>query len=59
MKRFLCKNVEDFHLFDDMKKKNGDNPAVGILLCTETEKTVARYSAVKTLKKEHAAKRHR
>ena len=31
-------------MYDDLKKGESDNPTIGILLCTETDKTVARYS---------------
>jgi len=43
-------------MFDDMKKKEGDNPTIGILLCTETDKTIARYSVLNENKQLFAAK---
>ena len=33
-------------LYDDFKKGEHDNPTIGILLCTETDKTIARYSVL-------------
>jgi predicted nuclease of restriction endonuclease-like (RecB) superfamily len=33
-------------MYDDLKRGNGDNPTIGILLCTETDKTIARYSVL-------------
>lgn len=33
-------------MYDDLKKDNTDNPTIGILLCTETDKTIARYSVL-------------
>lgn len=33
-------------MYDDLKKPKEDNPTIGILLCTETDKTVAKYSAL-------------
>ena len=33
-------------MYDDMKKQKDDNPTIGILLCTETDKTIARYSVL-------------
>ncbi|MDR2716455.1 MAG: PDDEXK nuclease domain-containing protein [Treponema sp.] len=33
-------------MLDDIKKRDGDNPTIGILLCTETDKTIARYSVL-------------
>ena len=33
-------------LYDDLKKGEQDNPTIGILLCTETDKTIARYSVL-------------
>lgn len=33
-------------LYDDLKKSEHDNPTIGILLCTETDKTIARYSVL-------------
>ena len=43
-------------MFDDMKKREGDNPTIGILLCTETDKTIARYSVLNENKQLFAAK---
>ncbi|AND63114.1 hypothetical protein AX766_01080 [Flavobacterium covae] len=31
-------------MYDDLKKPKEDNPTIGILLCTETDKTIAKYS---------------
>jgi len=31
---------------DDLKRGKDDNPTIGILLCTETDKTIARYSVL-------------
>lgn len=33
-------------MYDDLKKREDDNPTIGILLCTETDKTIARYSVL-------------
>lgn len=33
-------------MFDDLERKEGDNPTVGILLCTETDYTIAKYSVL-------------
>jgi predicted nuclease of restriction endonuclease-like (RecB) superfamily len=33
-------------LYDDFMKGEHDNPTIGILLCTETDKTIARYSVL-------------
>jgi len=43
-------------MFDDMKKQEGDNPTIGILLCTETDKTIARYSVLNENQQLFAAK---
>jgi len=43
-------------MFDDLKKRDGDNPAIGILLCTETDKTIAKYSVLNENKQLFAAK---
>lgn len=31
-------------MYDDLKKQTSDNPTIGILLCTETDHTIAKYS---------------
>lgn len=31
-------------MYDDLKCKEGDNPALGILLCSETDEDITRYS---------------
>lgn len=33
-------------MYDDLKKLESDNPTIGILLCTETDKTIAKYSVL-------------
>lgn len=33
-------------MFDDLKRRADDNPTIGILLCSNTDKTVARYSVL-------------
>ena len=43
-------------MFDDMEKREGDNPTIGILLCTETDKTIAKYSVLSESKQLFAAK---
>lgn len=33
-------------MYDDLKKQASDNPTIGILLCTETDSTIAKYSVL-------------
>jgi len=33
-------------MFDDLQKTETDNPTIGILLCTETDKMIAKYSVL-------------
>lgn len=33
-------------MYDDLKKQKNDNPTIGILLCTETDNTIAKYSVL-------------
>lgn len=33
-------------MFDDQERAEADNPTIGILLCTETDSTIARYSVL-------------
>ena len=43
-------------MYDDLKKPKEDNPTIGILLCTETDKTVAKYSVLSDNKNLFASK---
>ena len=43
-------------LFDTYKRPEGDNPTIGLLLCSETSKDLARYSILKDSKQIYAAK---
>jgi predicted nuclease of restriction endonuclease-like (RecB) superfamily len=43
-------------MYDDLKKPKEDNPTIGILLCTETDKTVAKYSVLADNKQLFASK---
>ncbi len=33
-------------MYDDLKRSEGDNPTIGILLCSETSRDIARYSVL-------------
>ena len=33
-------------MFDDLKKDKSDNPAIGILMCSEKDETVVKYSVL-------------
>ncbi|MDO5523795.1 MAG: PDDEXK nuclease domain-containing protein [Bacteroidia bacterium] len=43
-------------MFDDLKRSEMDNPTIGILLCTETDSTIAKYSVLKDSKQLFASK---
>jgi predicted nuclease of restriction endonuclease-like (RecB) superfamily len=43
-------------MFDDLERPQGDNPTIGILLCTETDKTIAKYSILSESKQLFASK---
>jgi hypothetical protein len=34
-------------MYDELKRNDGDNPTIGIVLCSETDKNIARYSVLK------------
>jgi predicted nuclease of restriction endonuclease-like (RecB) superfamily len=44
------------NMYDDLKKQESDNPTIGILLCTETDKTIAKYSGLNQNSKLFATK---
>ena len=33
-------------MFDNLEKSETDNPSIGILLCTQTDQTIAKYSVL-------------
>lgn len=43
-------------MFDDMKKPDGDNPTIGIILCADKSETVVRYSILQDNEKLFATK---
>lgn len=43
-------------MFDDLERKEGDNPTIGLLLCTETDRTIAKYSVLNENKQLFASK---
>lgn len=43
-------------MYDDLKRREDDNPTIGILLCTETSETIARYSVLHNSDQLFAAK---
>lgn len=43
-------------MYDELKCTESDNPTIGLLLCSETSKDLARYSILKDSKQLYAAK---
>lgn len=43
-------------MYDDLKKQENDQPTIGILLCTETDRTIAKYSVLNENKQLFASK---
>jgi hypothetical protein len=43
-------------MFDDLVATEGDNPSIGLILCTEKNETVAKYSVLKDRKQIFASK---
>lgn len=43
-------------MFDDLQKTESDNPTIGILLCSETDNTIAKYSVLNESKQLFASK---
>jgi predicted nuclease of restriction endonuclease-like (RecB) superfamily len=43
-------------MFDDLKKQDNDNPTIGIILCTEKDETVVKYSILNDNKQLFATK---
>jgi hypothetical protein len=33
-------------MYDDLKRNDGDNPTIGLLLCTEKDETIVKYSVL-------------
>ena len=43
-------------MYDERKRSEGDNPTIGILLCSETSEDIARYSILHDSKQLFASK---
>lgn len=43
-------------MFDELKRTDGDNPTIGILLCSDTDEDIARYSILHDSKQLFATK---
>lgn len=43
-------------MYDDLKKQDSDTATIGILLCTQTDRTIAKYSVLKENKQVFASK---
>ncbi len=43
-------------LYDDLKRTEGDNPTIGIILCTNKDETIAKYSVLKDSEQIFASK---
>ena len=49
-------DVGQMDMYDELKRTEGDNPTIGIVLCSETSKDIARYSILKGNEQLFAAK---
>ena len=45
-------------MYDELKRTEGDNPTIGILLCSETSQDIARFSILHDSKQLFASKYH-
>lgn len=43
-------------MYDDLKRGDGDNPTIGLLLCSQTDKTIVKYSVLNDNQQLFAAK---
>ena len=43
-------------MYDDLKRTEGDNPTIGVILCSDMDKSVVRYSILNDEKQLFAAK---
>jgi hypothetical protein len=43
-------------MYDDLVKSSDDNPTIGVLLCTDTDNTIGRYSVLHDSEQIFAAK---
>jgi hypothetical protein len=43
-------------MFDQLRRGEGDNPTIGIILCTEKSETIVKYSVLKESKQIFASK---
>ncbi len=43
-------------MYDDLKRQTNDNPTIGLLLCTETDSIIAKYSVLKENRQLFASK---
>lgn len=34
-------------MYDELKRSDGDNPTIGIVLCSDTDEDIARYSVMR------------
>jgi predicted nuclease of restriction endonuclease-like (RecB) superfamily len=44
------------HMFDDLKLSEGDNPTIGVILCSEKDETIVKYSIPKQNRQLFASK---
>ena len=49
-------DVGQVRMYDDLVKGEDDNPTIGVLLCTETDNTIAKYSVLHENEQLFAAK---
>ena len=52
----MHQDVGQVRMYDDLVKGEDDNPTIGVLLCTETDNTIAKYSVLHESEQLFAAK---
>ena len=43
-------------MYDELKRTEGDNPTIGLVLCSETDEAIAKYSVLNNNDQLYAAK---
>ena len=46
-KKITHQDVWQMDMYDELKKAPDDNPTIGIVLCSETDEDIAKYSVLK------------
>lgn len=46
LEKSILSNLQYIRMYDELRRSEGDNPTIGIVLCADTDEDIAKYSVL-------------